>query len=141
MIMVILGVLGWPGLARLTRAQILSEKENEFVTAAKAMGIKERVIIFRHIMPNVLAVVLVSLTLSMSLCLLLESTLSYLGFGVLEPTATWGNMLNKCIDSVVIRNYWWRWVFPSLALGLATISINVMGDGLRDAVDPKSNSR
>jgi len=141
MIMVILGFLNWPYLARLTRAQILSEKENEFVTAAKAMGIRERVIIFKHILPNILPVVLVNLTLSMATCLLLESTLSFLGFGVIEPTPTWGNMLNKCIDSIVIRRYWWRWVFPSLVLGLAVISINIMGDGLRDAIDPKSNDR
>ncbi|MCL2215228.1 MAG: ABC transporter permease subunit [Treponema sp.] len=141
MIMVILGFLNWSGLARLTRAQILSEKQNEFVTAAKAMGIRERVIIFKHILPNVLPVILVSLTVSMATCLLLESTLSFLGFGVIEPTPTWGNMLNKCIDSVVIRMYWWRWIFPSLVLGLAVISINIVGDGLRDAIDPKSNDR
>jgi len=141
MIMAILGFLSWSGLARLTRAQILSEKENEFVMAAKAMGIRERVIIFKHILPNVLPVILVSLTVSMATCLLLESTLSFLGFGVIEPTPTWGNMLNKCIDSIVIRTYWWRWVFPSLVLGLAVISINIMGDGLRDAIDPKSNDR
>jgi len=141
MIMVIIGFLGWSGLARLTRAQILSEKQNEFVTAAKAMGIREKVIIFKHILPNVLPVILVSLTVSMATCLLLESTLSFLGFGVIEPTPTWGNMLNKCIDSVVIRTYWWRWVFPSLVLGLAVISINIVGDGLRDAIDPKSNDR
>ncbi|MDR1693313.1 MAG: ABC transporter permease subunit [Oscillospiraceae bacterium] len=141
MIMFILGFLNWPGFARLARAQILSEKQNEFVTAAQAMGIRERVIIFRHIMPNVLGVVLVSLTLSMATCLLLESTLSFLGFGIIEPTPTWGNMLNKCVDSTVIRKFWWRWVFPSLALGLSTISINIMGDGLRDAIDPKSNDR
>jgi len=141
MIMVILGLLGWSGFARLTRAQILSEKQNEFVTAAKAMGIRERVIIFKHILPNVLPVIFVSLTVSMATCLLLESTLSFLGFGVIEPTPTWGNMLNKCIDSIVIRQYWWRWVFPSLVLGLAVISINIVGDGLRDAIDPKSNDR
>ncbi|MCL2609294.1 MAG: ABC transporter permease subunit [Treponema sp.] len=141
MIMVILGFLNWPFLARLTRGQILSEKENEFVTAAKAMGIRERFIIFKHILPNVLPVILVSLTLSMATCLLLESTLSFLGFGVIEPTPTWGNMLNKCVDSVVIRTYWWRWVFPASVLGLAVISINAMGDGMRDAIDPKSNDR
>ena len=141
MIMVILGFLNWPWLARLTRAQILSERENEFVTAAKAMGIRESVIIFKHIIPNILPIILVNLTLSMATCILLESTLSFLGFGVIEPTPTWGNMLNKCIDSIVIRQYWWRWVFPSLVLGLSVISINIMGDGLRDAIDPKSNDR
>ncbi|GHU90246.1 hypothetical protein FACS1894202_09730 [Clostridia bacterium] len=141
MIMLILGLLSWPGLARLTRAQILSERENEFVTAAKAMGVKESGIIFRHILPNVIAVLLVSLTLDLATCMLIESTLSFLGFGVQEPNATWGNMLNSCVDSTVIRKYWWRWVFPSITLGLATISVNLIGDGLRDAIDPKANDR
>lgn len=141
MIMVILGVLGYPGMARLTRAQILAEKENEFVTAARAMGIKQGVIIFRHILPNVLAIVLVSLTLSMASCLLWEASLSFLGFGIIEPTPTWGNMLNGCVNSIVIRNQWWRWAFPSIALGLCTVSINIMGDGFRDAIDPKSGER
>jgi len=141
MVMVIIGILSWPPLARLTRGQILSEKENEFVTAAKAMGVRERLIIFRHILPNVLPVILVNLTLSLALCILLESTLSFLGFGVIEPTPTWGNMLNKCVDAIVIRTYWWRWVFPALTLGLAVLSINVMGDGFRDAIDPKSADR
>jgi len=141
MVMVILGILSWPGLARLTRAQILSEKENEFVTAAKAMGVRERLIIFRHILPNVMPVILVNLTLSLALCILTESGLSFLGFGVIEPTPTWGNMLNKCVDAIVIRTYWWRWVFPALTLGLAVLSINVMGDGFRDAIDPKSADR
>ena len=141
LIMCILGFLNWTYLARLTRGQFLSEKENDFVLAAKAMGIREGIIIFKHILPNVLPIVLVNLTLNMASCILLESSLSFLGFGVIEPTPTWGNMLNKCVDSIVIRQYWWRWVFPSLALGLAVISINVMGDGLRDAVDPKSNDR
>jgi peptide/nickel transport system permease protein len=141
LIMLILGLLSWPGLARLTRAQILAERENEFVTAAKAMGVRERGIIFRHILPNVIAVILVDLTLGLATCMLIESSLSYLGFGVQEPRATWGNMLYSCNDSTVIRRYWWRWAFPALALSLATISVNAMGDGLRDAIDPKANDR
>lgn len=141
MIMFIIGFLGWPGLARLTRGQILAERENEFVTAAKAMGIREISIIFRHILPNVMAVVLVNLTLGLAASMLTESSLSFIGFGVTEPTPTWGNMLTSCVDSIVIRSYWWRWVFPSLALAMATISINLIGDGLRDAIDPKSNDR
>jgi peptide/nickel transport system permease protein len=141
MVMVIIGILNWPWLARLTRGQILSEKENEFVTAAKAMGVRERLIIFRHILPNVMPVILVNLTLSLATCILIESSLSFLGFGVIEPTPTWGNMLNKCIDAIVIRTYWWRWVFPALTLGTVVLSINIMGDGFRDAIDPKSADR
>lgn len=140
-IMVILGVLSWPGLARLVRAQILAEREKEFVTAAKAMGIKEMAIIFKHILPNVITVVIVDTTLEFAACMLTESSLSFLGFGVIEPTPTWGNMLNGAQASTVIQNYWWRWVFPSLALSLSTISINLIGDGLRDAIDPRSNDR
>ena len=141
MIMVILGLLSWPSLARLVRGQILAAREQEFVTAAKAMGIKEVKIIFKHILPNVITVVLVNLTLSFALCMLYESSLSYLGFGVNEPNATWGNMLYGCNDSTVMSQYWWRWVFPSIALSLCTISINMAGDGMRDAIDPKSNDR
>lgn len=141
MIMVILGLLSWPSLARLVRGQILAAREQEFVTAAKAMGITEMKIIFKHILPNVITVVLVNLTLSFALCMLYESSLSYLGFGVNEPNATWGNMLYGCNDSTVMSLYWWRWVFPAIALSLCTVSINMAGDGMRDAIDPKSNDR
>lgn len=141
LIMVILGILSWPGLARLVRGQILAEREKEFVTAAKAMGIKESSIIFKHILPNVITVIIVNLTISFATCLLTESSLSFLGFGVTEPSPTWGNMLSGSQSSQVIGTYWWRWVFPSIALSLSTISINIIGDGLRDAIDPKSNER
>ena len=141
MIMIILGILSWPGLARLIRGQVLAEREKEFVTAAKAMGLKESVIIFRHIIPNVITVIIVSITLSFASSMLTETTLSFIGFGVLEPNPTWGNMLTGCQDSTVITKIWWRWVFPALALSITTISINLIGDGLRDAIDPKSNER
>ncbi len=141
LIMFILGILGWSGLARLVRGQILAEREKEFVLAAKATGIKERVIIFRHIIPNVITVVIVNATLAYATSLLTESSLSYLGFGVVEPNPTWGNMLTGSQSSNTIANYWWRWVFPALALSMCTISINMIGDGLRDAIDPKSNDR
>lgn len=141
MIMVILGVLSWPGLSRLVRAQILAEREKEFVTAARAVGVREQTILFRHIIPNVITVIIVSATLDFAACLLTESSLSFLGFGVVEPSPTWGNMLTGSQSSTVIGTYWWRWVFPALALSLATISINLVGDGLRDAIDPKSSER
>lgn len=141
MIMVILGVLSWPGLSRLVRAQILAEREKEFVTAARAVGVREKTILFRHIIPNVITVIIVSATLDFAACLLTESSLSFLGFGVVEPSPTWGNMLTGSQSSTVIGTYWWRWVFPALALSLATISINLVGDGLRDAIDPKSSER
>ena len=141
LIMVILGLLSWPGDARLVRAQVLAERNKEFVTAARAVGVKQKGIIFRHIIPNVVSVIIVSATLGFASAMLTESGLSFLGFGVREPRPTWGNMLNGAQSSTVILQYWWRWVFPSIALGLATISINLIGDGLRDAVDPKANER
>lgn len=141
MIMVILGVLSWTGICRLVRAQVLAEREKEYVLAAKAMGVKEWALIVRHIIPNVLSVVIVDMTLSFASCMLTESGLSYLGFGVAEPRPTWGNMLSGCNDSIIIQYYWWRWVFPAIALGLNTIAINVIGDGMRDAIDPKTEER
>ncbi len=141
LIMVILGVLSWPGLARLVRAQILAEREKEFVTAAKAVGIREGSIIFKHILPNVITVIIVNITLQFASSMLTESTLSFIGFGVVEPNPTWGNMLKGAQDSQVITDFWWRWVFPAIALSLSTISINLIGEGLRQAIDPHSNER
>ncbi len=141
LIMVVLGVLSWTGTCRLVRAQILAQREMEYVTAAKALGIKESSIVFRHILPNVFSLLLVSMTLDFATCMLTESTLSYLGFGIPLPQPTWGNMLSGANNSVVIQQYWWRWVFPATIFGICTICINMIGDGLRDAVDPKSNER
>ena len=141
LIMIVLGVLSWPGTCRLIRAQILSQREQEYVTAAKAMGVREKSIVFRHILPNVLSLILVTATLDFATCMLTESTLSYLGFGITPPTPTWGNMLTGANNSVVIQQYWWRWVFPASIFGICTICINLVGDALRDAVDPKSNGR
>ena len=138
-IMLILGVLSWTGLAKMIRAQILAEREKEFVTAAKAIGVRERRIAFKHILPNVMSVILVDLTLSFATCLLTESSLSYLGFGVQYPRPTWGNMLDAANDANVIKNYWWQWAFPALLLSVCTISINIIGDNLRDVLDPKSD--
>ena len=141
MIMIILGVLSWPGIARLVRGSVLAEREQEFVTAAKALGVKEFGIIFRHILPNIITVIIVNATLDFATCMLTESSLSFIGFGVTEPNPTWGNMLTGSQNAKVIEDYWWRWVFPAITLGICTISINCVGDGLRDAVDPKSNER
>jgi peptide/nickel transport system permease protein len=141
LIMFILGLLSWPGIARLVRGSVLAEREQEFVTAAKALGVKEFGIIFRHILPNIITVIIVNATLDFATCMLTESSLSFIGFGVNEPNATWGNMLTGAQNGQVIENYWWRWVFPSAALGICTISINCVGDGLRDAIDPKSKER
>ena len=137
-IMVILGVLSWTGLAKLVRGQILAEREKEFVTAARSMGIREGRIAFRHILPNIISVILVSITLDFASCMLTESSLSYLGFGVQLPRPTWGNMLDGSRNALVIQSYWWRWLFPALFLSIVVICINIIGDTLRDILDPKS---
>ena len=140
MIMVILGLLSWTGLARMVRGQVLAEREKEFVTAAKAMGVKEGKIAFKHILPNVISVILVSVTLDFAGCMLTESSLSYLGFGVKLPRPTWGNMLDGCNNELVIGTLWWRWLFPAIFLLITTIAINIIGDTLRDVLDPKSSA-
>lgn len=138
-IMFVLGLLSWTGLAQMIRGQVMAEREKEFVIAAKAMGVKESKIAFKHILPNIMSVILVSMTLSFATCMLTESSLSYLGFGVQAPNPSWGNMLDKANNELVIQNYWWRWLFPAGCLALATISINIIGDTLRDVFDPKSS--
>ena len=137
--MCILGVLSWPGLARLVRGQVLSAREGEYVVAAQAMGVNSWKIAFKHILPNVFSVILVTLTLDFATCMLTESTLSYLGFGVNYPRPTWGNMLNGANNATIIKNFWWQWLFTSLFLATTTICINIIGDTLRDVMDPKSN--
>lgn len=141
LIMVILGLLSWTGLQRLVRAQVLSVREQEYVIAARSVGIKKSHIVFKHILPNVISIIIVSATLSFATSMLTEASLSYLGFGVQAPQPTWGNMLFGANNSIVIQNYWWRWVYASIILGVCVICINLIGDGLRDAIDPRSQER
>ena len=140
-IMLILGVLSWPSLARMIRGQVLAERKKEYVLSARAIGLSEGKIAFKHVLPNILSVVLVSMTLDFAGCLLTESSLSYLGFGVQQPRPTWGNMLTGANNSVVIQNYYWQWLFPALFLSIATICINILGDNLRDLTDPKGRKK
>lgn len=141
LIMVILGVISWTGLARLVRGQILAEREKDFVLAARALGIRSNVIILRHILPNVINVVIVSMTLGYAGSLLTEAGLSFLGFGVVPPSPSWGNMLTGAQDSTVITFYWWRWILPAVAVLITALTVNIVGDGLRDAMDPKNNEK
>lgn len=141
LIMVILGVLGWMGLARMIRAQLLVEREKDFVLAARALGIKQRKIMWRHILPNVFNLVIVNITLGYASSLLTEASLSFLGFGVAQPTPSWGNMLTSAQESTVIQFYWWRWFIPGLFVVLAALSANLIGDALREAIDPRENER
>lgn len=140
-IMIILGLIGWTGLARLVRAQILIEREKDFVLAARALGIKEVSIVIRHILPNVLNICIVNMTLMYASTMLTEAGLSFLGFGVAPPQPSWGNMLFSAQSSTVIEFYWWRWVLPAVAILIAALSVNLIGDALRDALDPKANEK
>ena len=141
LIMVILGILSWMGLARLVRAQLLVEREKDFVLAARALGIKQKNIMWKHILPNVFNLVIVNITLGYASSLLTEAGLSFLGFGVSQPTPSWGNMLTSAQSSVVIQYYWWRWFLPGLFVVLAALSANLIGDALREAMDPRENER
>lgn len=133
-IVLIIGVLSWPAVARLVRASFLSLREREFTEAARAVGNGDLRIIFRHLLPNAMAPIIVQATLDVANIIVLESTLSYLGFGVQPPTASWGNMLVNAQANLSVA--WWAAVFPGLCILVTVLSINYIGDGLRDALDP-----
>ncbi|MEZ4736610.1 MAG: ABC transporter permease [Caldilineaceae bacterium] len=135
-IILILGILSWTGTARLVRGQFLGLKEKEFVEAARTLGIKNFRIVFRHVLPNTATPVIVSATLLVAGTIIAESGLSFLGFGVQPPTPTWGNMLTSA-QSEMLKGHWWMAFFPGLMIFLTVISINYIGDGLRDALDPR----
>jgi peptide/nickel transport system permease protein len=137
-IIFVIGITSWPYLARIVRAQFLTVKENDFILAARATGTSTRDIIFRHILPNSSAPIIVSATLSVAAAITLEAYISFLGLGVRPPTATWGNMLEGAYN--YIESAWWLWFFPGILIALTVLSINFLGDGLRDALDPHSRS-
>lgn len=137
-IIFVIGITSWPYLARIVRAQFLSVKENDYILAARATGTSTLDIIFRHILPNTIAPIIVSATLSVAAAITLEAYISFLGLGVRPPTATWGNMLEGAYN--YIESAWWLWFFPGLLIALTTLSINFLGDGLRDALDPHSRA-
>jgi peptide/nickel transport system permease protein len=135
-IILIIGLLGWMGLSRIVRSLVLSLKEQEFVVSAKAIGATDVQIIFKHILPNCIAPIVVSATLGIGGAIITEAYLSFLGFGVQPPTATWGNILERARDN--ISRYWWLAFFPGMLITLTVLAINFIGDGLRDALDPRS---
>lgn len=141
MVMIILGIISWPGLARMIRGQILAEREKDFVLAARALGLPTGKIIFKHILPAVFNIIIVTMTLGYAGNLLTESGLSFLGFGVVPPQPSWGNMLTTSQSAKVIEHYWWQWVLPALCVLLAALSVNLVGDGLREAMDPRANEK
>lgn len=141
MVMGFLGLLSWTGIARLIRGQILAEREKDYITAARALGLKEGSIMMSHIFPNIVSIVIVQATLGYASNLLSEAGLSFLGFGVVEPYPSWGNMMSAAQTIDVIEKYWWQWIFPGLAVFMTALSVNLIGDALRDAIDPKSQER
>jgi peptide/nickel transport system permease protein len=137
-IILVLGILGWPPIARLVRGSVLSLKEMDYVKAGVALGYTAPKILLHHILPNALAPILVNATFGIASAIIMEASLSFLGMGVQPPTASWGNMLTEAQSLTVLAGQPWLWIPPGVMIILAVISINFMGDGLRDAVDPKS---
>ena len=136
-LMLILGFLGWPGIARLVRGQILSLREQEFMTATEATGIRVSRRIFKHLIPNVIPQLIVTMTMGLGSTIITEATLSFLGLGVRFPFASWGNIINDVNDTYVLTNYWFIWIPAGVLLLLTVLAFNIVGDGLRDAFDPK----
>jgi len=134
-IALLLGLLLWGSLARIVRAEFLSLREKEFVEAARAAGAGDRRIIFRHVLPNAMSPIIVQTTLIVGTAIIIEAALSFLGFGVRPPTPTWGGMAASGAG-VAVRGFWWELLFAGTALVLTVLSVNFIGDGLRDALDP-----
>ena len=126
------------GVARIVRSRILAEKENEYILAAKSIGTKPFKIIIKHLLPNVASTIIVQATLLLAVTIVIESALSFLGFGVPADTPSWGNMLAEARNSDVLYNKTWMWVPPATAITLVILSINFIGEGLKDAMNPKS---
>ena len=136
-LILILAVLSWPGIARIVRGQILSLREMDYMEACRALGISNRRQIFTHLFPNVLAYVIVYATMSMASVILTETSLSFLGLGVSPPTPTWGNLIQEARNLTILQNKWWYWIPPGTMIFLSILCFNILGDGLRDAIDPK----
>jgi peptide/nickel transport system permease protein len=134
-IMIVIGLTSWMGVARLVRAEFMGLKNREFVSAARVLGASDSRIIFRHLMPNAMAPVLVSATLGVAGAILTESALSFLGIGVQPPTPSWGNILTAGKDNIEVA--WWLSVFPGLAILVTVLAYNLLGEGLREALDPR----
>ncbi|WP_442951167.1 oligopeptide ABC transporter permease [Paenibacillus sp. 481] len=136
-VMLMLSFVGWPGLARLVRGQLLSLREREFMVAAEVLGLRDRRKIFNHLLPNLIPLLIVISTLSVGGAILSESVLSYFGLGVMPPTPTWGNMIDAANTLIDFEQRPWLWIPPGVAIFVTVIAINIFGDGLRDALDPK----
>lgn len=138
-LVLIIAFLSWTGICRIVRAEILSLKNNDYILAAKALGLHSRTIIIRHILPNIVSPILVAATLGIAGGIMSEASMSFLNLGVQQPEASWGNMLNAAQSMQALVNEWWRWVPPGVMIAIVVLAINYIGEGLRDALDPKSN--
>lgn len=137
----IIGLLSWPGIARIVRAEVLTLKENDYILAAKVMGLNSIEIIIHHLLPNIISPVIVAATLSIADGILTEAALSFLGMGVRPPMPSWGNMLSTAQNVTTLQRQWWMWIPAGTAVILTVISINLVGDGLRDYFDPKNKRK
>jgi peptide/nickel transport system permease protein len=127
---------GWGSIYRMTRSRMLSLREEEYVTALKAFGLNDFLICYKHMLPNALGPIVVNITLSTAMFILQEAALSFLGLGVPLQIATWGNILNAANDFTVLQSYWWIWLPVGIVISLFVLSVNFIGDGLRDSTDP-----
>ncbi len=138
-VMVVIGITGWTGIARIVRGEFFKLREQDYVIASRALGAKDLWIIFKHILPNALAPVLVSATFGIATTILVESSLSFLGFGVQPPTPSWGDILSQSRDFMDFA--WWLTMIPGIAIFITITSYNLVGEGIQDAIDPKSYKR
>jgi peptide/nickel transport system permease protein len=140
-VLVVIGLLGWPGAARLVRGQILALKQSEFIVAARVVGATNIRMILRHLLPNTLPPLIVLGTFGVANAILLEASLSFLGLGIQPPASSWGGMLNAAVSPDVLLNMPWLWIPPAVAIAITVLSVNFIGDGLRDALDPRARRR
>jgi peptide/nickel transport system permease protein len=136
-VIIVIGLLGWPVAARLVRGQLLVLRDSEFITAARVIGVPDRTILFRHMLPNILGPLTVVATFGVATAVLLESSLSFLGLGVRPPEASWGNLITEAVSPVVLTTLPWQWVPAAIAITTTVLAVNFIGDGLRDAIDPR----
>ncbi len=137
-VIIVIGLLGWPLTCRLVRSQLLVLRESEFIVAARVVGVPDRSILFRHMLPNILGPLTVVATFGVATAVLLESSLSFLGLGVRPPAASWGNLITEAVSPVVLTQLPWQWVPAAIAITSTVLAVNFIGDGLRDAIDPKT---
>jgi peptide/nickel transport system permease protein len=140
-VIVVIALLGWPVTCRLVRGQLLVLRESEFITAARVIGVPDRSILLRHMLPNILGPITVVATFGVATAVLLESSLSFLGLGVRPPEASWGNLITEAVSPVVLNQLWWQWMPAAVAITATVLGVNFIGDGLRDAIDPKTMKR